>query len=139
MLAFSEGERFARKAVAIFSASSLCKAKTSVVSRSNVSAQTCASVRALISCVLIRTRLPERRTVPSRMCATPSAVPISRKLRAPDRYCRTEVRLMTLKIRNLGQVRQNIVLHAIGEVGVLLIVAEIFKRKHGDAFLRDLC
>ena len=55
------------------------------------------SVRALISCAFTRTRLPARRTVPSSTWATPSAWPISRKLRVPVRYCWTEVRLITFK------------------------------------------
>ena len=40
------------------------------------------------------------------------------------------------KIGNFGQVRQNIVLHTVGKVGVLLVITEIFKRKHSDAFFR---
>ena len=39
-----------------------------------------------------------------------------------------------LQICDPGQVRQNFVLHAIGEKGVIRVAAQIFKRKHCDAF-----
>ena len=39
------------------------------------------------------------------------------------------------EIGDLREVGQNLVLHAIGEKGVLFVAAQIFKGKHGDAFL----
>ena len=39
-----------------------------------------------------------------------------------------------LQICDPGQVRQNFVLHAIGEINVIGIEAQVFKRKHCDAF-----
>ena len=39
------------------------------------------------------------------------------------------------EIRDLREVGQNLVLHPIGEEGVLFVLAQIFKRQHGDAFL----
>ena len=39
------------------------------------------------------------------------------------------------QVADLRQVRQNIVLNSVGEVSVLLIVAQIFKRKHRDRFV----
>ena len=39
--------------------------------------------------------------------------------------------------RDLCQVGEDFVLHAGGEEGVLGVAAEIFKRQHGDAFIRD--
>ena len=41
------------------------------------------------------------------------------------------------EIGNLGQARQDFVLDAVGEVGVILICAQIFERQHGDAFFRN--
>ena len=38
-----------------------------------------------------------------------------------------------LEVLDLGQDRQQIVLNAVGEEGVLLLEAEVLKRKHGDA------
>ena len=41
------------------------------------------------------------------------------------------------QICDLGEIRENFVLNAVGKKRVLLIVAQIFKRKHRDAFLRN--
>ena len=90
----------------IRSANSLCKAKRSVISRSNVSDQICASVRASMSCALTRTRLPTRRAVPSRICATPRSTPISRTFREPLLNCCTEVRLITFKSATLARLER---------------------------------
>ncbi len=42
-----------------------------------------------------------------------------------------------LQIRDLGEVGQDLVLHAIGEEGVRFFFAQIFERKDRDAFLRN--
>ena len=39
------------------------------------------------------------------------------------------------QIRDLREVGQDLVLHAVGEEDVLFVAAQIFKRKHRDAFL----
>ena len=39
------------------------------------------------------------------------------------------------QVGHLGQVRQNVVLNAIGEIRVGLIVTQVFERKNGDAFV----
>src|SRR5438132_9109297 len=39
-----------------------------------------------------------------------------------------------LQVGDLRQVSEYFVLHTIGEIGVLLLVAEIFERQYGDAF-----
>ena len=39
-----------------------------------------------------------------------------------------------LEIGELGERRQNVVLHSLGEKGILLVVAEIDEREHGNAF-----
>ena len=39
------------------------------------------------------------------------------------------------QIGDLRQVGENFVLHAIGEIGVVFVVAEVFKRQHSDAFV----
>src|SRR5216683_2128523 len=58
----------------------------------------CSSLSALINCTFTRTRLPIRRTLPSKSVATPSVLPISRALRVPlPRYDITEVREMTFR------------------------------------------
>src|SRR6266481_646229 len=58
----------------------------------------CSSLLALINCTFTRTRLPLRRTLPSRSVATPSALPISRALRtASPRYDMTDMREMTFR------------------------------------------
>ena len=41
-----------------------------------------------------------------------------------------------LQVGNLGQARQNLVLDALGKVGVGFIIAPVFERKHRDAFFR---
>ncbi len=43
------------------------------------------------------------------------------------------------EVRDLRQVGQDFVLHAVGEKRVLLVVAQVFKRQHGDALGRDRC
>ena len=39
--------------------------------------------------------------------------------------------------RDLCEVSQDFILHAVGEERVLFLVAQVFKRKDGDAFLRN--
>ena len=41
------------------------------------------------------------------------------------------------QIGDLGQIRENFILDAVGKKRVLLVIAQIFKRKDRDAFLRD--
>jgi len=53
-------------------------------------------------------------------------------------YWRTVVWLMTLS-RDLGQIRQDLILHTICEVGVLFVVTQIFKRQNGDRLCRTVC
>ena len=72
------------------------------------------------------------------MCATPSAVPISRKIARARSILPNRSAADDFEIGNLRQVRQNIVLHAVGKIGVLLVITEIFKRQHGDTFFRRL-
>ena len=38
------------------------------------------------------------------------------------------------QVRDLCQVGQNLVLHAVSEIAVLLIATQIFKRQYRDAF-----
>jgi hypothetical protein len=38
------------------------------------------------------------------------------------------------QVGNLGQISQDFVLHSVGEILVLLFVAQIFKGQHSDAF-----
>src|SRR5881394_1051248 len=57
----------------------------------------CSSVLASINCTFTRTLFPDRRTLPSRILDTPSALPISRRLVGRPRYCITEVREITLR------------------------------------------
>ena len=40
------------------------------------------------------------------------------------------------QIGDLGQARQNFLLDAVGKVGVRFIIAQVFERKHRDAFFR---
>ena len=54
----------------------------------------------------------------------------------PVRYWRTEVRLITFRSATFRQAGENVVLDAVGKIGVLLIVAKIFERQNRDAFLR---
>ena len=103
MLVFSRGDKLARRDCVIRSANSLCKANRSVISRSKVSDQMFASVHASMSWALTRTRLPNRRAVPSRICATPNATPISRRFREPLLNCCTEVRLITFRSATLAR------------------------------------
>jgi len=42
-----------------------------------------------------------------------------------------------LQVRDPGQVGQNFILHAVSKKCVLRVAASVFKRQHGDAFLRD--
>ena len=41
-----------------------------------------------------------------------------------------------LEIGDLRQARQELILNSFGEIGVRLVVTQIFKRQDGDAFLR---
>ena len=59
-----------------------------------------------MSWALTRTRLPTRRAVPSKICATPSAAPISRTFREPLLNCWTEVRLITFKSATLARLER---------------------------------
>ena len=52
---------------------------------------------ASINCTLTRTLFPDRRTLPSRILETPSALPISRRFVGRPRYCITDVREITLR------------------------------------------
>ena len=95
------------------------------------------SVLASINWALTRTRSPERWTVPSNICATPSALAISRRLRLTlFLYCITDVRLITFRSATLGQISENLVLHAISEVSILFLITQIFEREHGDTLFR---
>ena len=42
------------------------------------------------------------------------------------------------QIRNPGQIRQDLILHAVSEVRVLFIVTQIFKRQNRDRFHRSV-
>ena len=81
---------------------------------------------------------PTRCTLPSRMCATPSAVcDVAQIARPAGGY--TALRTVPaddFQDRRLLRKRwQNFILHAFGEVGVLLIVTQVLKRQYRDAFL----
>src|SRR6202162_4934724 len=42
-----------------------------------------------------------------------------------------------LQVCDLGQVGQDFILHAVGEKCILFMVAQVFERKHSNAFLRN--
>ena len=42
------------------------------------------------------------------------------------------------QIGNLGQIRQDLILHAVGEIGVLFIVTQIFKWQNRNRFYRSI-
>ena len=42
---------------------------------------------------------------------------------------------MTFRSPIFRQPRQDFILNTFGEIGVILVAAQIFKRKHGDAFV----
>ena len=42
------------------------------------------------------------------------------------------------QVRYLGQARENVVVHSGREIFVLFVVAQIFERKNGNAFLRNI-
>src|SRR5205085_8604106 len=42
-----------------------------------------------------------------------------------------------LEVGDLGQIRQDFVLHSVGEKGVVWIAAQIVERQDSDAFLRN--
>ena len=41
------------------------------------------------------------------------------------------------QICNFSEIGPNFVLHSIGKISVLLIIAPVFEWKHGDTFLRN--
>src|SRR5690242_21658600 len=41
------------------------------------------------------------------------------------------------EVRDLGQISENFILNAVSEKRVLLVIAQTFKRKHCDAFVRS--
>src|SRR5438105_7691730 len=99
-------------------ATSLSTKKMSVSLRSKVSAQRWESLAALMSCTLTRTVSPLFCTLPSRIWATPSCLAISGQV-----FRRAFVVLRRsprdhLQIGDLGQARQDLVLDAIGKIGV---------------------
>src|SRR5262249_16917728 len=47
-----------------------------------------------------------------------------------DRHARDD-----FQITNLREIRQDIVLYTVGEIGVLLFIAQILKRQDGDGFV----
>ena len=53
----------------------------------------------------------------------------------PLLYCITDRAADHFQIRDLCQVREDLILHAIGEVCVCFFFAQIFKRKDRDAFV----
>ena len=61
------------------------------------------SLSASINCTTRRTRLPDRRTLPSSTADTPSSCAIARMLWALARYCITDVREITFKFLDSGQ------------------------------------
>ncbi len=40
------------------------------------------------------------------------------------------------EVGHFREIGQDFVLHAVGEVGILLVIAQIFERQHRDAFFR---
>ena len=69
------------------------------------------------------------------MFATPSCFAISREI---SRFALILLRGSArnyFQIRDASQPRQDLLLDAISEIGVIWIGAEIFKRKNGDARL----
>src|SRR4051794_9270852 len=42
-----------------------------------------------------------------------------------------------LEVGDLGEVGQDLVLHAVGEEGVLFVLAQVSERKNGDALVGD--
>src|SRR5438046_7373303 len=116
---------------------SLSTEKMSVSLRSNVSAQRWESLAALINCTFTRTASPFFCTLPSKMWATPSCLAISGRFSGAFVMLRGCAR-DDLKISNLGQTRQDLVLDAFGKVGVRLVFAQIFERQYGDTLFRNV-
>ncbi len=75
----------------------------SVTVRSYVSAQRCSSVSASMSWATTRTRSSERRTLPSRIVATPNSSATVRRFTARSRYSMTEVREITFRSSTLAR------------------------------------
>src|SRR4029453_16921261 len=42
-----------------------------------------------------------------------------------------------LQISNFGEARENLLLNALGKIGIGFVFAQIFERQHGDAFATD--
>ena len=119
-------------------AMSLWMAKTSSSGLSYCIAHSWASVWASINRTETRTSLPARCTSPSTTWATPSCaadlgqvalagVPVLQNRRAADDF----------QIRDLRQIGEDFVLHAIGEVFVGLVVAQVLEGQDGHRLRRD--
>src|SRR6266576_1864755 len=78
-------------------ATSLSTEKMSLSLRSNVSAQRCESLAALINCTFTRTASPLFCTLPSRMCAPASCFAMSDTFAGALLYCRVDVREITFR------------------------------------------
>src|ERR1035437_4610084 len=83
-----------------------------------------------MSCAVIRTRPPERCTEPSRMPSTPSACAISGSGFLTFLNCMTEVREITFRARDLGEIRNQCFGHAVGEVFLFRIARKVRQRQN---------
>ncbi len=111
---------------------SSCTAKMSSSSRSYDSDHRWESVATWISCAVMRTRLPDLRTLPSRMLATLSfcaTVGMSTSLPLNEN---AEVREATRKPADLREDVEELFGEAVGEVLVLLVLADVDEREHRD-------
>ena len=82
----------------------------------------------------MRSRAPERRTVPSSTVATSSFSPTARRSSRRPLNAKHEVRAATRRPSMLGQRVQDLVGDAVGEV-LVVGAAQVLERQHGDRLL----
>ena len=93
--------------------------------------------RALINCAFTRTRLPRLHAAFEQVRHAKLLSDFAQVALRARLVLHHEVRLITFRSAISGEISQNLVLHAISEVGVLFFVAQIFERQNGDAFFRN--
>src|SRR4030095_14323378 len=90
-----------------------------------------------MSCAVIRTFLPDFRTLPSRMCATLSFAPITRRF-VPSLELKREGAPDHAQLGKLRQQVEQLLRQSIREVFLVLARAHVRKRQHRDGLGRSL-
>ena len=89
-------------------------------------------VSALINWTVIRTRLPNLRTLPSTTNRTSRSLPISLTSTALSRNTKVRVSRDNGKSAETGQAGDNVLCNLVAEILLLDVTAHVEKRQYGD-------